>query len=908
MQAGDGKAAFDMHSGARRHRRRQAAPVTFAAVSTPTTPWLVAATDLGLLGALVLVPGCLGGRTPNGQLILVLVALWTAVCWSLHRLTAAESKWTWSGAEPLWLAGIALAGLQLAELPPAWLAWLSPQHAILLGTDAFRIGDEVLWEPWRRLSLAPTETASGLANFLAYGMLFFVAVQRVEQRRDAERLLKGLVLIAVGWAAFSLVHFYLGNGKFYWTIVHPQVSTTSYNTGPFITRNHFAHFLALASGPLLWWWLTSSGSSSAPQRGWQSGFDSPASPPFEWRQLVFTAATIVLVLAAVLTLSRGGLAALLIAMFITLVALQRVGSVSGSFVLGLAAAGVLIGGLGWAVGGEALTRRIDGHGPELRSMVWQANLELAKSFPWFGTGVGTHESAHRLHCDLSERNQVFTHAESCYLQVLSECGLAGLALALLMTVLVVWWPLRVLGWAEQRQDRAMAAALLGSLAGHLAHATVDFLWYAPGCMVVIVLLAAIGRRLSQWQRGPDAATWTLPPLSWGLSAAGVLFLGVWMLQQKLPAAAAESSTEQYRLLSRRLEDPLLAEDPEEELQLQQDRIRMALRAVQADPGSSKWLAIATAQQLRLFDMRQKQGDNPMSLLQLRDAVRVSEFDSAEAVQDWIQRATGRNHKWLEIAWRTALRSLREDPLEGRAYLHLARLSFLRDPSGEFQRVLIERALRVRPHDAEVLLAAGEEALLWDDVPQAVTHWRQVFPRGKTYQQRIARMLVDRFSPQDFVDSFQPDWRACEVLYRTYAESGLVEHEQEMLRVLADAAVVRARQSHDADSVSAWIMACTALRELGEEERALDVLHEAYQRDPNQYEIRRALGGILMLLGRYGEAAPHLRWAAVRRPQDTALRKTAELAVRESHRTTPPEPPTITPAVLTQPATDGGRVR
>ncbi|MDZ4684920.1 MAG: O-antigen ligase family protein [Planctomycetaceae bacterium] len=887
-----------MPATAGHHRRHRSSRTSFGAAAAPPTPWLVAATDLGLLGSLILVPGCLGGRTPGGHLVLVLVATWTACCWSLHRLTAAETRWTWTRTEWLWIAALALVAVQLSELPPAWLDWLSPQHAELLGTAEFRAGDEVLWQPWGRLSLSPNETQSGLATFLAYGMLFFIGVQRLHERRDVERALKAIALVTVGWAAFSLLHHLLGNGRFFWVIVHPQVSTTDYNTGPFITRNHFAHFLALGSGPLLWWWLKSPADDSGSQRSSAKGF-SPAASLIDWRQIAFAAALTVVVVASVLTLSRGGLAAMGIAMFVTLFALNRTGHVTTQFVLSLSVAGVMIGGLSWLGGAEALTKRIDSNGPELRYQIWQANIELARAFPWFGTGIGTHATSHRLFVDLSDRDQIFTHAESSYLQVASECGAAGLVLAAVMSCLVLSWPLRVLFSAADRHERAMAAAVLGSLVAHLLHATVDFLWYAPGCMVVIVLLAAIGRRLSQLSHGTETATWALPRLCWGLATAASLAVGLWMTQAKLPAARAEGSITTFRLLSKQLQDATVAEDPEEVARLQRERSRNALRTFQTDPHAAPWASIASVQYLKLFDLKQQQSESPMSLVQIRDAVNSSEWESAAKAQDWIGRVTGANQRWLDAAWKAALSAIHDDPLEGPAYLHLARLSFLKDPSGELQRRLIERALKVRPHDPDILISAGEEAALQGDLPQAIKYWQAAFPRGKEYQQRIARILTPTQSPAEIAKQFQPDWRACLVICDAYAAAGRAEERQLMLRELVNTAVDTARKTHDSSSVSAWITACIALQELGEGDRAVAVLREAAERDPNQFDIRRALGGSLFQLERYAEAAEHLRWAAARRPGDVGLRQAAEVAIRESHRGSVPQRAFVTPVGLQQ---------
>jgi Flp pilus assembly protein TadD len=85
-------------------------------------------------------------------------------------------------------------------------------------------------------------------------------------------------------------------------------------------------------------------------------------------------------------------------------------------------------------------------------------------------------------------------------------------------------------------------------------------------------------------------------------------------------------------------------------------------------------------------------------------------------------------------------------------------------------------------------------------------------------------------------------------------------------------------------VTAWITACSAYRDLGEGDQAIAVLKEAAERDPNQFDIRRALGANLLMQERYAEAAEHLKWAAMRRPSDAGLRQAAEQAIRESHRT------------------------
>ena len=56
--------------------------------------------DAGLAALVFAVPLILGGRTALGQLVLVGLTLWVAVCWCLRGCLASRSTWIRSGAEP----------------------------------------------------------------------------------------------------------------------------------------------------------------------------------------------------------------------------------------------------------------------------------------------------------------------------------------------------------------------------------------------------------------------------------------------------------------------------------------------------------------------------------------------------------------------------------------------------------------------------------------------------------------------------------------------------------------------------------------------------------------------------------------------------------------------------------------
>ena len=150
------------------------------------------------------------------------------------------------------LLGAALLLVQIAPLPAWLLARLAPHTAAVL--PLWRGGGDSAWPgSWSCVSLAPAETLASLVIFLDYGLLFLVALQRVRRVEDVERLLRWCALSAVIMATFGIVQLLAGNGKFFWFYEHPLVDTSDVAKGSFSNRNHFAQFLALGIGPLVWW-------------------------------------------------------------------------------------------------------------------------------------------------------------------------------------------------------------------------------------------------------------------------------------------------------------------------------------------------------------------------------------------------------------------------------------------------------------------------------------------------------------------------------------------------------------------------------------------------------------------------------------------------------------------------------
>ncbi|MGW8258030.1 MAG: O-antigen ligase family protein, partial [Thermoguttaceae bacterium] len=123
-------------------------------------------------------------------------------------------------------------------------------------------------------------------------------------------------------AAFGLVQYFFGNGKFFWFYSRPYSDTLKVVKGSFTNANHFANFLALGLGPLIWWLEH----YSSRLRRNKHSFLKPASGGLhidEIKTYLLGLALVLVLFAGALSLSRGGMAAMLIASTIAVLACWR---------------------------------------------------------------------------------------------------------------------------------------------------------------------------------------------------------------------------------------------------------------------------------------------------------------------------------------------------------------------------------------------------------------------------------------------------------------------------------------------------------------------------------------------------------------------------------------------------------
>ncbi|MCD4727206.1 MAG: O-antigen ligase family protein, partial [Pirellulales bacterium] len=865
---------------------------------------LLRAVDCGLAGSIFVVPLLMGGRHALGQLVLTVFAVAAAWAWCLRQcLRDDDNAWRPTAALPLLLLGALLLIVQAVPLPYGLLSKLTPHAAEVLplwtagGDNPARLGS------WPYVSFTPAATLAALVVFLHYALLFLVAVQRIRRIEDVERLLRWCALTAVIMAALGVLQLLFGNGKFLWFYEHPLSLASGAAKGTFTNRNHFTQFLALGVGPLIWWLQdsmrrshgtgansllkkcataglsSSAGENSRKNTAGQasSGTQTPGNQLFqraskrgrspgtsisrgELTTYMLGLALGLVLFAGLLSLSRGGILAMLIAATITAAVCYRTAALGGRLLAALAISGALIGASLGIFGYERVSNRLEsltsGSLEKIdysagRRTIWTATVGASADFLPLGTGAGSFRKVYPMYTDLlSDKRLDSTHAENSYLQELLETGAVGAILMLVGIGLCVFWCVGGIWSSVPTRYQICSAAIAGSLAASLAHALVDFVWYVPACMAMAIILAACAQRVWQLSRGEGRGArdegWLkaeggrrkaesegmfsgrrhggplaprpsplAPRLAWPAIVVALTFVGGWMIVDRAGPAMAQRFWDEYFVARNVMHiRPATDQNPESaDEKIQRRWIACLDNVVRRSPTHIKaHLALAEAHR-RLFDSLQAKSENRMSLAHIRGAALQSRFPSREALDGWLSRAVGDHWVHLQQCLDHTLKALLLCPLEGRAYVYLAELSFLRGGNDAVRHSYLQQALRVRPYDGAVLQAAASEALLAGDVRGWLDYAKRAFRSGPRRQRQIIGELTSATPAKDLpavadyvIREFQPDLEGLRLLHAECAKRCPPEQLKSLTRCRIKKAEAEATKLGNVEAARVWMEA------------------------------------------------------------------------------------------------------
>jgi O-antigen ligase len=400
------------------------------------TTWPERLIEVGALFLLVFTPLAYGTVEPWSEAIAGLVVLGMAL---VYVIGCAYRDWE-----------------VRFELPFGWLP-----AALFLGLVAL--------QAIVPMSADPHATRREALRLLTVAAFFLICWNTYRTRAQVQRAVWTMIGMGTLLAVFGIVQRVTWNGHLYW--VGPGIPGVPF--GPFVNRTHFAGLIVIIVPMALALMLTRTRRKPPSRRyrttlrdrvhDWSAGESSAANlVPF-----------LILVMggAALVSGSRGGMLALLAALLAMVV-----GSVAGgrSWVgravrVGLATVLIVLAGA-W-IGGDVLYGTVERLADELgrptespRLWIWGNALTLWLGAPVLGTGLGTFGVVFP-RVRTIEAPVVFTHAESDWVQLLTDTGVLGLALALATVVSVGLVLGQRLRQTQHRGARIFALAGLVVLGG-----------------------------------------------------------------------------------------------------------------------------------------------------------------------------------------------------------------------------------------------------------------------------------------------------------------------------------------------------------------------------------------------------------------------------------------------------------
>jgi len=463
------------------------APAVTRALPAPRSPaWPEHVIEGGILFLLVFTPLAYGTVEPWSEALTTLVALALALTWGLTMLAHGEVRGV---VPPGWLpAGLfLLLGVgQLVPLPMAFHWALSP-----ISAEQYQRAASVLGTPARAwpLSLDPHATWRQTLNLLSVSLFFLVALNTCRTRARLLRVLWTLVIVGAAVALLGLAQRASWTGRLYWIGAGVPARTTPF--GPFVNRAHFAGLMVIVIPMTLALFLAGAEPSPRSPRPARRGRPAAAF------RLVLPFLALLMGAALLVSGSRGGLVSLG-ATLVTMTGLSVRGRAGRGRAVTIAAAGIGMLLVAVWIGADLLAATVARLSVEWthpldspRLLLWADALRLWWQAPVFGTGLATFGIAYPVVRTVPS-SLAFSHAESDWVQLLTDTGIVGLGLVLATGVALAR---RLWRRCEPSADRWAGSLALGGLAvlvGVAVHGVGNFNWPLVSLWVYLAAALAAG--------------------------------------------------------------------------------------------------------------------------------------------------------------------------------------------------------------------------------------------------------------------------------------------------------------------------------------------------------------------------------------------------------------------------------
>lgn len=347
----------------------------------------------------------------------------------------------------------------------------------------------------RSLSLDPNSTRLVLVQLSTLFVYFAATLVFTDTPHRLRVLVRTITIFGFLLALFGLTQSFASPNKVYW--VRELSQSTAF--GPFINRHHFAGYMELTIALPLG--LLFAGSVE------------------KEKQLLYLFAAGLMGVALVMTSSRGGIVSLVaeIMFFVVVSALWKRPTSEGSrrerkrlkgamirLALGIGLMVALFVGVIMLGGEFSISRFIDSVNTDDpttgRAHFWSVALQMIKSHPILGTGLGAFGV---IYTQYDSRNGLFRleQAHNDYLQIFSDGGVVGAAIAFCFVAILCW---RALTRMQSHDDfrRGIALAALGGCFAVLVHSFFDFTLHTTSNALLFLVLAAMATLNGRVEQAP----------------------------------------------------------------------------------------------------------------------------------------------------------------------------------------------------------------------------------------------------------------------------------------------------------------------------------------------------------------------------------------------------------------------
>jgi O-antigen ligase len=451
-------------------------------IATSYETWLFR----GLIAIVALAPLPLGSNRPLPVALIALATGTLLLLWAVCVATVGVSKTNGDLgrrlAGPVMLYLLVALWILVQWLPAPFASWGNPIWAE--ASAALRHD----FTP--RITANPGATLAALSNLLAYAAVFWLALQLTSDSNRARQARNVIIGMGGAYALYGLSAYFGGTGWIDGRLPQPHRDSLS---STFVNRNSFATFAGLTllcTATVYFERIRHILSIARPARQKASLLVETMLLHSRW----ITAAMLIIAITLLLTASRGGIIATLVAL-VALVALQLKRGAGRMRHRGIIVMLFLVVvGVALVISGNGFIERIDQRGlsieSDLRQTIFTTTIEAIRSTPWAGTGYGTYPDVIETYrVNDPKLFTVWEKAHNTWLENALELGIpaaAALNLAILWLALIAFRGVR-----ERRQNRAypafgVAASLLVAL-----HALVDFSLQIPAIAVLYAFIMGL---------------------------------------------------------------------------------------------------------------------------------------------------------------------------------------------------------------------------------------------------------------------------------------------------------------------------------------------------------------------------------------------------------------------------------